>query len=621
MKLADRLDKNLYKVSNPERYIGNEWNSIKKEWTDDKIKIALAFPDVYEIGMSHLGLKILYHLLNESEDIICERTYAPWFDMEELMRKEEIPLFTLENKHSICDFDIFAFTLQYEMSYTNIINMLDLAGIPLYSKDRDNWYPLIMGGGSTVYNPEPVAPFFDLFFIGEAEEGIEELVRRYKSYREKGYRRENILEMLSELPGVYIPSLYEIEYNADGDIDSIRPKKKRIKKEIKKQIISNFDDSFYPVDFIVPYMDIVHNRAVLEIARGCSRGCRFCAAGMTYRPVRERSKEILIELADRILASTGYDELSLTSLSTVDYSDVKNLVREMAERYKDRKISISLSSLRVDQFSVELAREVQKVRKSGLTFAPEAGTQRLRDVINKGVDEHDFMQAVRAAFKAGWQHIKLYYMLGLPTEKREDIEAIAESAHRVLKMGREITGKRINVHVSISTFIPKPFTPFQWVRMIDKEEIIEKQNYLKKKLRGKGLKFSWDEPEISILEGVFSRGDRKLAPLIIKAWEEGSRFEGWDEYFKSEIWEKAFAEAGLDRNKYTATRKMEGILPWSHINMGISSDFLRREYSRALHGEKTADCRQGECTGCNICSELRTEPELVWGGDKNVSAD
>jgi len=489
--------------------------------------------------------------------------------------------------------------------------MLNLADIPLYSKDRNNMYPLIIGGGSVVYNPEPIAPFFDLFFIGEAEEGIEELIRNYKKYREKGLSRKKILNNLSAMPGVYIPSLYDVKYTANGNIDSIKPKRDGIKEKIKKQVVTNFDDVFYPTDFIVPYMDIVHNRAVLEISRGCTRNCRFCAAGMTYRPVREKKKDTLIELADRILASTGYNEISLTSLSTIDYSDIKELVTEMADRYKNRKISISLSSLRVDQFSVELAREVQKVRKSGLTFAPEAGTQRLRDVINKGVDEEDFMEAVKAAFKAGWRHIKLYYMLGLPTEKKEDLEAIVESAKKVVALGRKINNtKRVSVHVSVSTFIPKPFTPFQWVKMLDKEEIIEKQNYLKKHLIGKGLKFSWDNPYISRLEGVFSRGDRRLARVIKKAWEEGSRFEGWDEHFQPELWENAFKECNLDKDQYTWSRNSNSILPWQHINMGISNEFLRSEYKKALRGEKTADCRNGKCAGCNICFELGTEPEL-----------
>ncbi len=625
MNLEEKLDKNLYRVSKPERYIGSEWNQIKKEWDEVRTRVVLAFPDVYEIGMSHLGLKILYHLLNKRDDILCERVYAPWPDMEELMEKEEIPLFSLEGKHSVNKFDILAFTLQYEMGYTNIINMINLAGLPLYSNERNRDHPLVIGGGAVVYNPEPVAPFFDLFFIGEAETGIVNLVDKIKEYREEGLLREEMLRKLSNLPGVYIPSLYQIDYDNSGRISAITPAD-GIKEKIDRQIISDLDKAFYPTEFMVPYMDIVHDRATLEISRGCTRGCRFCVAGMSYRPVRERKISTLVDLADRILASTGYDEVSLTSLSTVDYSGIHDLIRILTERYQEKKVSISLSSLRVDEFSVELAREIQQVRKSGLTFAPEAGTDRLRKVINKGIKEDDLFQAAEAAFKAGWSSIKLYFMLGLPTETDEDVDGIVDLARRVLEIGRRIRQesnnrmKPIQIHVSVSTFIPKPFTPFQWVAMVDKEEILKKQDYLRKNLRGRGLKLSWDEPDLSVLEGIFARGDRRLAPVLETAWKLGARFDGWNELFRSDIWKKALQVNGINEQDYLTSRNTGDILPWAHINLGIKEGFLQKEYDRALNEEFTPDCRFKSCTGCDICFSLDSTMEIV-GADNIVNQD
>ena len=624
MNLADRLEKILYKVKNPVRYIGNEWNMVKKDWAEDKIKVALAFPDLYEIGMSHLGLKLLYHILNEEEDIICERTYAPWVDMENLMREEGIPLFSLENKKAISDFDIFGFTLQYEMSYANITNMLDLAGLPLYSKDRDESYPLVVGGGSIVYNPEPIAAFFDLFFIGEAEEGIVSLVKKYRELKDKKLNKEEILLELSQIPGVYVPSLYDVVYDNKGRFKGIKPKYKGVKEEIRRQVVSNLDQAYYPTKIIMPYMDVVHDRAVIEIARGCTRGCRFCAAGISYRPVRERSKETIIRLADEILQNTGYDEISLTSLSTMDYSDVADLVKTMARRYEDDKISISLPSLRVDRFSVNLAREVQRVRKTGLTFAPEAGTQRLRDVINKGVQEVDLFDAVQAAFEEGWSTIKLYFMIGLPTETMDDIAGIVDLAKRVLRIGEEVRRnttrpmKKIQVNVSVSTFVPKAFTPFQWVGMDSREEIEKKQKFLKENLTERGLSFSWNNPDLSLLEGVFSRGDRRLARVIESAWRKGARFDGWGEFFDIDIWEAAFIENQLEQSDYIQARDLEEDLPWDHINVGVSKKFLQKEYKTALAGKLTEDCRQVGCTGCAICFDLDVKMEL-YRGDANVN--
>jgi len=601
MIVSSKIENKLYKVEKPERYIGREWNQIKKEWTTQKKKILLCFPDTYEIGMSHLGIKILYHLLNKQEDILCERAFAPWIDLENLLREEGLPLFSLESGHRAGDFDIIGFTLQYEMSYTNIINMLDLANIPLYTEDRDGSHPLIIGGGSTVYNSEPAAPFFDLIFIGEAEDFIIDLVNTYFNFKNQGLNRKDILKKMSKLPGVYVPSMYEVSYHKSGGVKEFNPKFPEIKKTIKRQIVNDLDQSFYPTGFLVPFMDIVHNRAVIEVARGCTRGCRFCAAGMTYRPVRERSKERILELAEKILEKTGYSELSLNSLSTVDYSDIETLVKELTDRFSGQKISISLPSLRIDEFSVRLAEEVQKVRKSGLTFAPEAGTERLRRVINKGVGEKDLYQAVRAAFNSGWDRIKLYFMIGLPTETRKDLEGIVSMVDRVKKIGRQTSGRRTNIEVSVSSFIPKPFTPFQWVAMENRESIEKKQSYLRNNIKGRGVHLSWNEPDMSLVEGLMARGDRRLAPVIEKAWQKGARFDGWNELFDFSLWEDALHKSNLKFSTFISGYSPEKCLPWAHINMGVDREFLYNEYKKALSEELTPDCRhEGRCTGCGI---------------------
>ncbi len=622
MELAAKLEKILYRVKSPARYMGNEWNSIQKEWDSKKTRVLLAFPDLYEIGMSHLGLKILYHLLNREDDLLAERCYAPWLDLEKLLRTEELPLFSLESKRPVNDFDLFGFTLQYEMSYTNIINMLDLAGLPLYSKDRNQEHPLVIAGGSTVFNPEPLAPFIDLFFIGEAEEGIVQLVRHYRELRDAGLDRKELLPQLNQLAGVYVPALYRVDYRHNHKIKAITPIKPAIKAKIKRVVVANLDQAFYPIDFIVPFVNIVHDRAVIEVARGCSRGCRFCAAGISYRPVRERKQETIIALADQILASTGYEELSLTSLSTADYSGIAELLKTLSRRYQEKRVSISLSSLRVDEFSVNLAKEVQRVRKSGLTFAPEAGTQRLRDIINKGVSEEDLYAAVRAAFAEGWSTIKLYFMIGLPGEREEDLQGIVDLAKRVLAIGqtvrkqRKVKMKKIKINISVSTFIPKPFTPFQWVEMVSIEQIKEKQDFLRSKLRGHGLSLNWNNPRLSMLEGVFSRGDRRLAAVLERAWEKGCRFDGWNEHFSFSDWQEAFRENGLKMEDFTGARELGETLPWEHINMGVSKQFLEQEYQKALRAEQTGDCRFNDCTDCAVCFQLRTGREIMGGAAK-----
>lgn len=600
-ELADKVDNLLMKVSKPARYIGGELNSVLKNPKDVKVRFAFAFPDVYEVGMSHLGMKILYHLLNDRYDVYCERTFAPWIDMEKLMRENNIPLFTLETKTPINEFDFVGFTLQYEMSYTNIINMLDLGNIPILASERTG-FPFVIAGGPCAYNPAPLSEIVDIFVMGEGEEIINEVIDKYIEWKQKGGNRDEFLELVSTISGVYVPKFYIETYRQDGTIDKIRPIRKDFPEKIKKRIIKDLDKVYYPEKQIVPYMDIIHDRIMLEVFRGCTRGCRFCQAGMIYRPVREKSISRLLELSKKLIESTGYEEISLTSLSTCDYSNIESLIHELIEKYKGKGIGVALPSTRIDAFSVNLLKEIQKVRKTGLTLAPEAGTQRLRDVINKGVTEEDLINSTKEAFKAGWTTVKLYFMIGLPTETMEDVEGIAELAHKVVDVYKEVKGnsKGLKVTVSTSTFVPKPFTPFQWYGQDEIETVIMKQNLLKSKLRSKNIQYSWHDPKTSFLEAVISRGDRKVGQAVIKAWKKGCKFDGWDEYLHYDKWMEAFEETGIDPHFYAnRDRDLEEVFPWDIVDVGVDKRYLIREYKNAQSGKVTGDCRL-YCTGCGI---------------------
>lgn len=599
----------LSKVEKPARYIGGEFNSYMKDKSNVKIRYAFCFPDVYEVGMSHLGMKILYGILNEREDTFCERVFAPWPDMEEQMRKNNIPLYALESKDPLNKFDILGFTLQYEMSYTNILNMLDMAGIPVRASQRSEEDPVVMFGGPCAYNPEPLYDIADLFVIGESEEAINELMDLYIETRESGKKR--FLKEACKIEGIYVPSLYDVEYNEDGTIKSFFPNCNEAPAKIRKRIINNFNDAYYPEKFIVPYNEIVHDRIVLETFRGCTRGCRFCQAGMIYRPVRERTTAKLIEEADKLVKNTGYEEISLTSLSICDYSDIQNLVFSMVERYEKDKVGISLPSLRIDSFSVELIKQIQKVRKTGLTFAPEAGTQRLRDIINKGVTEQNLLDSVSSAFKSGWSTVKLYFMIGLPYETEEDIAGIADLAQKVVneyhKIPKDVRKKGLKVNLSTSIFVPKPFTPFQWEPQIRMDDVENRIKVLRSSIKSKQVSYSWHESPVSYLEAIFARGDRRLCDVLVRAFEKGAKFDGWSENFKFDIWMEAFGECGIDGDFY-ANRKRDynEILPWDFIETGVNKEYLIEESEKAKKAIVTPDCRLG-CTGCGVNANLKGE--------------
>ena len=567
------------------------------------IRFGFCFPDVYEVGMSHLGSRILYHVLNQRKDTYCERVYAPWPDMEKLMRENNIPLYALETKDPINEFNFLAFTLQYEMSYTNILNMLNMGGIPLRASERTEKDPLVIAGGPCAYNPEPLYDIVDIFQLGEGEEGLNDLLDLYQKHKDN-FNKEAYLREASHIPSVYIPSLYDVTYNEDGTIKEFIPKYDDVPKKVKKRIINNFDQVDFPESLIVPYSEIVHDRVVLELFRGCTNGCRFCQAGMIYRPVREKSRKTLLDQARKMLKATGYDEVSLVSLSTCDYSDIQGLVKDLIEEHGKNNVSVALPSIRVDAFSVDLLKEIQKVRKTGLTFAPEAGSQRMRDVINKGLSEERILEAAKNAFESGWSTIKLYFILGVPYETVEDAAEIGLLAEKIadqyFAVPKHIRNKGLRITVSTSILVPKPFTPFQWAPMEKMDIVTEKINAVKGAIKSRSIVYNYHEQKTSYMEAVLARGDRRLCDVLIKAYEKGAKFDGWSEYFDFELWQEALAECNVDGDFYVyRQRSYDEILPWDFIDIGVTRKYLERENEKAKTGEPTQNCRKG-CTGCGV---------------------
>ncbi len=598
-------DKILPRVQKPTRYLGNEINSANKDHQSASVKIALAFPDLYEIGMSHLGLKILYHIVNRRREWVAERVFMPDADLEKIMRDESFPLCSLETVTPLGSFDLVGFTLQYELSYATIIQMLDLSGIPLYSAERGENDPLIVGGGPGAYNPEPIADFFDFFIIGDAEEALPRVLEIFEG-AESASRKEKLI-LLAEVDGVYVPAFYREKYDK-GRYLGTHPISEDSPAKVSRAVVADLEAADYPTDFIVPYGGIVHDRLVLELFRGCTRGCRFCQAGIIYRPVRERSPESLLELAKRMVSSTGYEEIALSSLSSGDYGSIEQLVEELGREMASLGVSLSLPSLRLDSFSSELAQQVQRVRKSGLTFAPEAGTQRLRDVINKNITEEDLLKAAADAFSAGWTSVKLYFMVGLPTETDEDLRGIADLARKVVRVYRQAGGKgRPRITVSTSVFVPKAHTPFQWVGQIPQDEIVRRLELLRNEIRGSGLQFQWPDAETSMLESALARGGRRLAPVIATATALGAKLDGWGEHFSFERWRQAFADHDLDIFQCAGLSFEEDeALPWDHLDSGVTKRFLLREFKRGLAGKVTEDCRHN-CLGCGMAVLLEQE--------------
>lgn len=601
-KITDDI---LCKVEKPSRYVGGELNQVIKNPKDVNIRFAFCFPDVYEVGMSHLGTRILYHTINERKNTYCERVFAPWPDMETLMRKSDIKLFTLETKTPLDQFDMLGFTLQYEMSYTNILNMLDMSGITIRASERGEDEPIIMAGGPCAYNPEPLYDIVDFFEIGEGEEMMDDVLEVYAKHKANGkVNKKEFLREISHIGGIYVPSLYDVSYNEDGTIREFTPKYEDVPAKVKKRIVNNFDKVSFPDEMIVPYTDIVHDRVVLETARGCTNGCRFCQAGMIYRPVREKTTNTLIEQARKALKATGYDEVSLASLSICDYSNIQNLISSLVLEHEADKVGIALPSIRVDAFSVDLIKEIQKVRKTGLTFAPEAGSQRMRDIINKGLTEERILEAAKSAFESGWSTIKLYFILGLPYETTEDAAGIGELAEKMADVyfgiPKDVRNKGLKITVSTSILVPKPFTPFQWAPMARPEIVDERIKAVRGAIKSRSIVYNYHEQETSFMEAVFARGDRRTCDVLIKAFEKGAKFDGWSEYFNMEIWSEAMEECNLDSEFYVyREREYDEILPWDFIDIGVNRKYMERENEKAKKAELTKNCLEG-CTGCGI---------------------
>ena len=606
LALSDEI---LLSIQQPARYIGGEVNMTVKDPSQMDIRFAMCFPDVYEIGMSHLGIQILYHMFNRREDTYCERVYSPWTDLDKVMREEKIPLFALESQDPVKDFDFLGITLQYEMCYTNVLQILDLSQIPLHSRDRGDsfQFPIVIGGGPCAYNPEPLAEFFDLFYIGEGETVYGQLLDAYKEAKKKKKSRREFLEMAARIPGIYVPALYDVTYREDGTIQGFKPNNPHTPAKVTKELVVDMDSVSYIEKPLVPFQKVTQDRVVLEIQRGCIRGCRFCQAGNVYRPLREHGVEYLKRHARQLLESTGHEEISLSSLSSSDYTHLPELVDFLIEECRAKKVNISLPSLRIDAFSLDVMSKVQDVKKSSLTFAPEAGSQRLRDVINKGLTEEVILQGAMEAFQGGWNRVKLYFMLGLPTEQQEDMEGIALLSEKIAEVYYDTVPKeqrhgKVQIVASSSFFVPKPFTPFQWAKMCTKEEFLDRAYLVKNKFRAmknfKSLKYNWHEADVTVLEGVLARGDRKISAVVEAAYRNGALFDSWSEEFDNSLWMKAFDQCGIDPDFYTVReRGLDEVFPWDFIDAGVSREFLKREWLLAQKGQASPNCRQ-RCSGC-----------------------